>query len=253
MKVDKKIWRTAKLVGLLLFVVGGIVLAEYQYRNIDCKQVKIKLEEDVENVFLTEENIIHNIRDLYNDDELKGKLIHIDAERMESKLKNNIFVKDAEILKTHKGQLLVSLSQEVPVFRLMTEKQSCYISEGLVRLPLSAEHSARLMMVRCKDSDSLFVKNPKNSRFEKKFLSLVAYINQDEFLKAQLCAAWIDVNKELTFYPQVTSSIIAFGKNENYKDKFERIKIFYNQILPRKGWNSYKKVSVKFNNQIVCE
>ena len=41
--------------------------------------------------------------------------------------------------------------------------------------------------------------------------------------------------------------------NEDYVDKLKRLKIFYKQILPSKGWNSYEKVSVKYKNQIVCE
>jgi cell division protein FtsQ len=35
--------------------------------------------------------------------------------------------------------------------------------------------------------------------------------------------------------------------------KFKKIKILYKEILPVKGWDFYKKISVKYKNQIVCE
>jgi cell division protein FtsQ len=35
--------------------------------------------------------------------------------------------------------------------------------------------------------------------------------------------------------------------------KFKKIKIFYKEILPAKGWDTYRKVSVKYRNQIICE
>jgi cell division protein FtsQ len=54
-------------------------------------------------------------------------------------------------------------------------------------------------------------------------------------------------------YQQVGKEVIDFGKPEMIESKFEKIAIFYEEILPSKGWNTYSRVCVKFKNQIVCE
>jgi cell division protein FtsQ len=54
-------------------------------------------------------------------------------------------------------------------------------------------------------------------------------------------------------YPQVGKQYIEFGKAEQIEEKFSKLTIFYQKILPFKGWNTYKRVNLKYFNQIVCE
>ena len=37
------------------------------------------------------------------------------------------------------------------------------------------------------------------------------------------------------------------------EEKFQKISLFYNDIVSAKGWNTYKSVNVKFKNQIICD
>ena len=46
----------------------------------------------------------------------------------------------------------------------------------------------------------------------------------------------------------------AIGRNliiNKEKEKFNKISLFYNKIIPSKGWNTYKTVNVKFKDQII--
>jgi cell division protein FtsQ len=60
-------------------------------------------------------------------------------------------------------------------------------------------------------------------------------------------------NEDLILYQQVGKQTIEFGKPEEIEEKFSRINIYYKEILPQKGWNTYSRVNVKFKGQIVCE
>jgi cell division protein FtsQ len=60
-------------------------------------------------------------------------------------------------------------------------------------------------------------------------------------------------NLDLELQPQVTKQIVEFGKAEEVEKKFRKLMAFYKNILPYKGWNTYERVSLKFNDQIVCK
>jgi cell division protein FtsQ len=45
---------------------------------------------------------------------------------------------------------------------------------------------------------------------------------------------------------------IEFGTAENYEAKFNKLKMFYNKVLSQ-DWSRYKKISIKYQDQIVCE
>jgi cell division protein FtsQ len=98
-------------------------------------------------------------------------------------------------------------------------------------------------------SESQIVIDDENSQLFK----LINYINNDEFLKAQIAQIHFKADNEIILYPQMTKQAITFGSYENMELKFKKLMIFYQQILPRKGWNVYKKVNLKYKDQIICD
>ena len=53
--------------------------------------------------------------------------------------------------------------------------------------------------------------------------------------------------------PRKLDKYIEFGKAEQIEEKFSKLAIFYQKILPFKGWNTYNRVNLKYFNQIDCE
>jgi cell division protein FtsQ len=51
----------------------------------------------------------------------------------------------------------------------------------------------------------------------------------------------------------VGSHVLALGSIEDYDKKMFTLKQFYFKALPKLGWNTYKQISVKYNNQVVCK
>jgi cell division protein FtsQ len=84
-------------------------------------------------------------------------------------------------------------------------------------------------------------------------MELLNFIEKDPFWKAQISQMHIDKKGNIKMYTQVSKQVVEFGKPEDIEEKFRNLKIFYKDILPTKGWNSYDRVSVKFKDQIVCE
>ena len=82
---------------------------------------------------------------------------------------------------------------------------------------------------------------------------LINKIRNDKFWSAQIAQIKLQKNGEVILYPQVTKQYIEFGKIEDIDTKFKKLKLFYEDILPRKGWNYYSRVSLKYKNQIICE
>ena len=84
-------------------------------------------------------------------------------------------------------------------------------------------------------------------------LQLLNHINNDKFWRAQIAGIVVKKDGELNMLPQVTKQEIVFGLPEDLEEKFKKLKVFYKQVLPNKGWNTYSMVNVKFKNQLVCE
>ncbi|HCM77420.1 MAG TPA: cell division protein FtsQ, partial [Cytophagales bacterium] len=71
--------------------------------------------------------------------------------------------------------------------------------------------------------------------------------------KAQI--AQLDFNKagKIFIYPQVTGQIVEFGLPENFETKFQKLMVFYKEILPQMGWTKYERVNVEYEGQVIAE
>lgn len=250
MKMKWNIW------DVLWFVipVGIVCMANVLSQDLLCTEVDIKFRESEQNYFLKENQILEEIEGALAYTLKGGKLIHNDLNKIENVLKRNKFVRSAKVLSDHKGRILIDIVQECPIARIMNKDSSYYLTETGRVMPTSYNYTSRVMVVLgTKINDFLRQDSLANLEQKEAFVELVSYINNDEFLKAQIAVIEVLENNKIVLYPQVTHQKIEFGNCGNYVDKLERLKIFYKQILPRKGWTSYSKVNLEYKNQIICE
>ena len=42
------------------------------------------------------------------------------------------------------------------------------------------------------------------------------------------------------------------GNASDFENKFAKLKLFYREVMPKRGWNAIDTISVKWNHQIVA-
>ena len=52
--------------------------------------------------------------------------------------------------------------------------------------------------------------------------------------------------------PELSGHVVNIGNADGFENKFAKLKQFYTQVLPKRGWNTYDTISVKWNHQIVA-
>ena len=109
-------------------------------------------------------------------------------------------------------------------------------------MPLSDTFTARTLVIS------------GNINFTEKgaLFSLVKFIDEHAFWKAQIMQIHGEVNGDLILIPRVGYQQIIFGKAVNIEEKFSKLKLFYEKGISEKGWNNYLQINLKFKNQIVC-
>lgn len=250
MKRKFKIWDALWFLVPVLMVALSSAIS----KDLVCEDVVIKLDNFHENQFIKEDELLMEVEEELSKSLAGSKLIHNDLSVVENHLKNNKFVKRAQVMSDHKGQLIIDVLQERPMARIVTNNESFYLSESGTIMPTSKNYSSRVMVVTGAKTIEI-LKNDTSSASTKRdsLVKLIRNIHQDKFLKAQVASFDVDEKEKLTIYPQVTKQTIMFGSCENLVDKLWRLKLFYKQVLPRKGWNDYSKVNLEFKNQIICE
>ncbi|MDV7400600.1 hypothetical protein RZS08_54800, partial [Arthrospira platensis SPKY1] len=60
-------------------------------------------------------------------------------------------------------------------------------------------------------------------------------------------------NGKILLAPKVGNYKIVLGTVDDLDEKFRRLRIFYDEVVPYQGWRRYKTVNLSYKGQIVCE
>lgn len=235
--------------GLTVLLVAAI---EIKNRKT-CKQVKISITGVKDFSFLNNRDILQIVSENGSNPPVGKSIAACNLQHLETMLKKNVWVKDAQLFFDNNLVLHVSVSEREPIARIFdSDGSSFYIDSTGYKIPLSNKR----MMVHLPvftgfpsykinsthASDSLLIMHMKN---------ISGYILRDSFWMAQI--AQIDITEQKTFemVPTFGNHLIEFGDGENYESKFNRLMVFYKQILGKYGFDRYTRISVKYNTQII--
>ena len=254
MKSKVKIRREVKVVILLIAVSFLIAFSERKQGGAVCKDVQVEIENARDNYFLDEAEILRQVET--SGQQIKGiNLERINLKKIETKLKLDKHILDAELYGDLKGNLIVRVELRRPIARIVQQDApDAYIAEDGTVMSVSENYSSRVVLV-----SGPFVKplleseDLKKSEEGVKLLAMIKYIKEDDFWSAQIAQLDIDRGGKITLYPQVTSQLVEFGEPDNIEMKFKKLMIFYKEILPTRGWNKYERVNVEYEGQVIAK
>ncbi|MBS4071774.1 cell division protein FtsQ/DivIB [Algoriphagus aquatilis] len=233
------------LVGFIGFVEKQVQLKTYQGLEIDL--------EAVSGVYFVEEKEIEGIVSSAFPELKAGlPLSEVPLSAMEERLLGHPFIKSVEASVGQKGIVKVSITQHEPIARIARpDAADGYITkEGLI-IPTSPTYTSRVLILEGAYAEELM--NQGSVEAMPELMPLIQFITMDEFWNAQVTELEINKKNDIRIHQQVGKQVIEFGDALDFESKFKRIEVLYKEILPRKGWNAYERISVKFKNQIVCE
>jgi len=254
MKLKFNLKREIKIGAVVLVLLFLIAFTERKQGGVAVQDIQVKIENIADNHFLDEDDINHLMQ--VSHDNIKGaSLSKVGMKEIEKRIKNDRFVKEAQLYSDLKGNLVVKVELRRPIARIVrNDGPDGYIAEDGTVMPVSDKFSVRVVLV-----SGLYVRkllqmeNLNDAEEGKQLIAMINHIREDEFWKAQVAQLDIDSKERITIFPQVGDEIIEFGKPEEIEVKFKKLKIFYKEILPTKGWSKYHRINLEYEGQIIAE
>lgn len=247
-----------RVLGIVVGCVLLVVLAS-SVKNRDMgyhmEDIDVEIENAYENFFVDEDDVMALIMQGEGDSILGDGFTAVSLKEVEQRIKSHSFVKDAEVFRDLKGHLVVKARQNKPVARLISNGgKNAYIGEGGDILPVSPKYTARVPVITGKYVDRLMgLGEVAEDEYATKVYELINFINDNKFWSMQIGQIDINSKGKIVMYPQVGDQRLEFGYADDFDRKFKKLDIFFKQIMPTKGWNTYERVNVEYKDQIICE
>ena len=240
MKIFKKILMVMTniiFLSLLIILFGSSDKAFNKYKIIS------------DSTFVPKDKIVSILDNYFTKESL-----NINFNDLEKKIKSNPHIKKVTLYKDLTGNLNVIVNQFQPIARIVYENKSkkYFDIDGEI-FPTSLGYSHRVLLIFLTSKINFLNNNLNNTEFGVDLLNMVKYIESDKFLSKIVSEIEVDNFKNIIIRPQISKQKIIFGYPDDLVNKFRKIKIFYDDIAPAKGWNTYSSVNVKYRNQIICD
>ncbi len=227
---------------MTIALATGILWARNKSRGELCERIEVEVVNADSTSFVTPQGILSDLKG--QGIKVIGKHMgEINASDIEEALKLSPYLENADCVKCQDGRLLIRVSQLVPVFRVFDGEDSYYVNRAGKRMAANAYYHSDVPVVQ-----GHFTRAYPATRL----LPLIDYVEGDSLLHSLVTMYCVRDTNNIILVPSISGHVVNIGNIDDMENKFAKLKLFYSEVLPKRGWNTYDTISVKWNHQIVA-
>ncbi|WP_345233172.1 cell division protein FtsQ [Olivibacter ginsenosidimutans] len=232
------------------FVLMGFINAK-KNREV-CKSVKVIVPGT--QAFVSQEDVFKTIDN--NGGPLVGRpLKYLPIHELENKLRENPFIKHVNVYAEMDGKVNVKIEQREAVIRIINSAGDDFYLDGSgVKFPASKLYAPHVIVANGNVSEQFNGRQDTMRSSQLKDLHKVAlFLQTDSLWNSQIEQLYVNPENDMELIPRIGNQKIILGNGDSLQEKFDKLLLFYKQVIPKAGWGKYKTVNLKFANQLVCE
>ncbi len=238
----KRLIQYSILVILAVALTVGILWAREKSRGELCTAVDVEVVNADSTSFVTPQGVLTDLKS--QGIKIVGKHMgDINASDIEEALKVSPYLENADIVKCQNGKVLIRVSQLVPVMRVFDGEDSYYLNKAGKRMAATTYYHCDVPVVQ-----GHFTRKYPATRL----LPLIDYVENDSLLHSLVTMFQVRDTNNIILVPNISGHVVNIGNADGFDNKFAKLKLFYREVLPKRGWNTYDTISVKWNHQIVA-
>ncbi len=226
---------------LLVYLIIVFTFVATKSGEVTCRGVRVAVKNTDVNVFVDEEDVMKAIKKGYGDI-MDKSILAVNKDSLERVLVKNPMIKSAQVYYSLDGYIHVNIQQREPVLRVLTGEGYYVDRDGRV-MPLSSKFTSRVVVATGDISTKYACE---------KLGPFVMSLRDDAFWDAYIEQLVVRSNEDVVMIPKVGDFRIVLGKVENSQERLDKLMLFLKEGIAKKGWNQYKEVNLKFDNQVVC-
>lgn len=168
---------------------------------------------------------------------------NVDLQSLEQTLRASDKIESVNVSFLNNGALSIDVVPMVPVARVFDGDKSYYINAAGKRITADVRYHVDVPVV---------IGHFTAGRPAKRLLPLLGYIASRPAIDALVSTVKQNKKGDIIIVPTIRGHVINFGDTSMVDDKFARLRSFYRQVMPVKGWDYYDTLTVKWRDRVVA-
>ena len=228
-------WGKILLVLSLIFSIGVLYASNLKNNSRIINKIHVKITPN-SSYFISADSIRNSINKYI----LTSK-DSISLSEIEQEIDKNTYVEKSEVYMSMGQELNVDIKQKEPIARVITSDSIFYLDKNSNFMSLSKLKSSNVPLIFGFSEYS-----------DLKYLTEISLmIKNDEFLNKNISQIFIKDEQKIDLKMRGNNTIIEFGNNKRLINKIQNLKAFYNRVFSKNEIDKYKKINLRFENQVV--
>lgn len=235
------------LIAILIFITSAgllIVLTVVIPEDGDkiCEDIEFVVSDYNEYRFINATNVETHLKNsgLYPVGKCRADISLADIEH---KVEEMLMVKDAVCYFESDGNLCISVTQRIPLFRVKTVNNDYYVDTDRRKMPVSVRFTAYVPVVT----------GVVDEEFAKGGLyDFIEYISGNSRWASAFTQIYVYPDKRVELLPRVGDFVVKMGTLDRYERKLYKLDIFLKKVPRYVSWDKYSALNLEYVDQVVC-
>jgi cell division protein FtsQ len=236
---------------IVLFIVISIAAVEKR-NNSRCQNLKIRFKNDENLGFIDSRDILEEVNQA--DPSWKGqKLSKVKFNLIENGVKQNEYVKKAELYLDNQENINVVLIPKKPIARINSVYESYYLSEDWDRMGLSSKFSKRIVHVSGRIEKLTNPETKMDSLIKNSLTRIVSYMNSNPIWRDAIEQIYFNENGKVDLVLSFSEPTIRIGYiDENFEKRMKKVDHFFKTVVRCHDLTNYEELDFQYSQQVVA-
>lgn len=174
----------------------------------------------------------------------------VDRDAVEQAASHVPYLRDISTSVSVSGKVVVRAVQRRPIARLFYGARELYFDDEGTIMPVSRTGDCNVLVASGDFTEPLRIDSLNSQTLA--LVSLANFLDNEKKYHNLIDQIYIEKDGDIIMVPKLGDHIIELGTIDDLDTKFSNLLAFYRRGMPRAGWNTYSKVSLKYRGQVVC-
>ena len=160
------------------------------------------------------------------------------------------YIKEVDAALSVSGKVVVHAKQRRPIARLYYGDKEFYFDDECAVMPASLLGNCNVLVAGGDFTEPL---RPDSLNSQMIALWQVAlYLDRESKYGDLIDQIYVERDGDIMMVPKLGGHEVELGTADELDEKFDLLLAFYRKGMPRAGWDTYSRVSLKYHGQVVC-
>lgn len=257
------VWKQIGIVSLYTVLTAGLgayfyfatLLVKQPHNNVRCQSITITVRDSATNPLIDAQEINYHL--LSKQLATPGMAYtDLDLNFLERQVEEFASVRSCNAVRYIDGSLQLFVNQHLPLCRLETTAGSFFLSDKGYIFPIVNPYRYPVLHAtgNIPFSYPSLYRGPIDTvdHWLAQLHQMAGYIHQDPFWNTQTAQIQVHKDGTLQIHSVSDSVYLSIGTINQYEYKLNKLKQFYDVLVPLYGIDKYAKVDAQFGDQLVC-